>query len=165
MTREISRSGVERLAERWPAARGFVVVAATGIVAGGVVAAVTHPTGFELGSWLAAFLVLVVGVAQLALGAGQAWLAGAAPSRATVRAELVAWNLGALLTIVGTLASAPVVTTLGGPAIVAALVLFLRGAGVGAPSGGRPALLYRSIVVVVLLSTPIGLVLAWARRG
>ena len=45
---------------------------------GGAVAAVSDPFSFEQGSWLAAFLVLVGGVVQIALGAGQAALVGGA---------------------------------------------------------------------------------------
>ncbi|HRW41812.1 MAG TPA: hypothetical protein P5193_09740, partial [Microthrixaceae bacterium] len=84
----------EILLERWPSARPFVVVGAVAVVAGGAVAAVTRPTGFELGPWLAAFLVLVGGVAQIALGAGQAWVADRVPASATVRSELAVWNVG-----------------------------------------------------------------------
>ena len=153
-----------RLVARWPAARPFVVIGCTSIVAGGVVAAVTRPIGFELGSWLAAFLVLVGGVAQIALGAGQAWMAGTPPRPATVAIETVAWNLGIVATIVGSIASAPIVTAAGAVAVVAGLVLFLR--GVQDATGPRgPRLLYRGVIVVVLISTPIGLVLAWTRHG
>ena len=49
----------------------------------------------EHGSWLAAFLVLVAGVAQIALAVGQAMLAPRPPSSRTLVTELIAWNEGA----------------------------------------------------------------------
>src|SRR3546814_20131767 len=48
--------------------------------------------GFEHGSWLAAYLVLVGGVAQIALGGGQAWLADRVPRARTTRTEAWSWN-------------------------------------------------------------------------
>ena len=95
------------LISHWRAARPFVGIGAVLITAGGLVAAITHPTDFELGSWLAAYLVLVGGVAQIALGLGQSWLAEQTPRPATVRAEVASWNVAVAATIVGSLASAP----------------------------------------------------------
>lgn len=155
----------ERLVARWAAVGLFVMIGSVCIVVGGLVAAVTRPTGFELGSWLAAYLVLVGGVAQIALGGGQAWLADDPPAPVAIRAEVAAWNAGVVATAVGTLTGAPIVTTFGGVASVVALVLFLAGvrrAG-SAPSWAR--VLYRAVAAIVLISTPVGLALAWARHG
>jgi hypothetical protein len=154
----------DRLIIRWPAARPFIVVGFVSITTGGVIAAVTRPTGFELGPWLAAFLVLVGGVAQIALGVGQAWMADQPPGSAAVTAEVASWNLGLVATIVGSLASAPLVTAVGAAAIVVALALFLRGVGNGATNVRWPRLVYRGVIAVVLISTPIGLALAWVRH-
>jgi len=63
------------------------------------------------------------------------------------------------------LASAPFVTAVGAVAIVVALVLFLRGVGNGATSARWPRMLYRGVIAVVLISTPVGLALAWVRHG
>jgi hypothetical protein len=160
-------STADRLVARWPAARPFVVVGGACVVAGGVVAAVTRPAGFELGSWLAAFLVLVGGVAQIALGGGQAWLAAQSPPSRRITLELAAWNVGAAMTIVGSLAAAPIVTTLGGIATVCALALFLATVGRHRSIAGSstPWKLYVGLTAIVLVSTPVGLVLAWTRRG
>jgi len=155
---------VDRVAGRWSAVRPFAAVAGLAIVGGGIVAAVTRPTGFGNGSWLAAYLVLVVGVAQALLGGGQAVMAERPPAASTVRAELVTWNLGAAAVVVGTLVTAPVLTTLGGVATAVALVLFLLGVRrVGASPAWLP-FVYRALVAVVLVSVPIGLVLAWVRH-
>ena len=160
----------EILLERWPSARPFVVVGAVAVVAGGAVAAVTRPTGFELGPWLAAFLVLVGGVAQIALGAGQAWVADRVPASATVRSELAVWNVGLAATMAGSLLPDPLLTALGGVAVLIALALFLSAtrphhdaAEPVAPRWAR--ILYPLGIVVVLISTPIGLVLSWTRHG
>jgi hypothetical protein len=159
------RASLETLVVRWPVVRPFLVVGVTSIIAGGIIAAVTRPTGFALGSWSAAYLVLVAGVAQIALGVGQAWLAGEAPSRAEVRIELVAWNTAVVATIVGTLLGAPLVTTLGGVALVVALVRFLAGVRSAGGASNASLVLYRLVLTIVLVSTPVGLVLAWIRHG
>jgi len=152
-------------AERCRGAVPFLVIGSSSIVAGGLVAAVTRPTGFDLGPWVAAFLVLVVGVAQIALGAGQAWLADQRPRPVTTRRELIAWNLGILATLVGSLQGAPVVTSAGGLVTVVALAWFL-GPVWASTSGPRWArLVYRAGVAVLLVSAPIGVLLAWTGSG
>lgn len=155
----------ERVIARWPAARPFVVVGSVATIAGGVIAAVTRPTGFELGSWMAAYLVLVGGVAQIALGMGQAWMADLPPRSWEVSGELVSWNLAMLATILGSVLAVPLLTTVGGAASVVALGMFLRGVR-HAPSTVRWSVLaYRVVVAIVLISTPIGVALSWTRHG
>ena len=156
---------VDRLVDRWPAVRPFLFVGALYVVAGGLVAAVTRPTGFDLGSWLAAFLVLVGGATQIALGVGQAWLSDVRPNPAAVTAEMLVWNAGVAATIMGTLVAAPLVTTLGGIALIVALVLFLRGVGTSGWDARSVRTVYRAVVALILLSTPVGLALAWIRHG
>jgi hypothetical protein len=155
----------ERLVDRWPAMRPFVLVGAASIVAGGLVAAVTRPLELELGSWLAAFLVLVGGVAQIVLGAGQAWLCDGRPPRRQLISEAAAWNVGVATTIAGSLVALPVLTSVGGIAMAVALVLFLHGTRASASGPRRALATYRAVLVVVLVSTPVGLVLAWARHA
>jgi hypothetical protein len=159
------RASLETLLVRWPVVWPFLVVGAASIVVGGIVAAVTRPSGFALGSWLAAYLVLVAGVAQIALGVGQAWLAGEAPRRADITIELVAWNSAVVATMVGTLVAAPLVTTIGGVALVVALLRFLVGVRTAGGSSNPSLVLYRFVLWMVMVSTPVGLVLAWIRHG
>lgn len=154
----------EDLLERWPAARPFALIGSTAIVAGGIVAAVARPTDFDLGSWLAAYLVLVVGVAQVALGGGQAWLAAEVPDTALVTRQALLWNLGAAGVIGGTLLSSPAVTTLGGLVSVTALVAFLVGVRRLGAVPAWASLLYRGVAAFVLASIPVGLVLSWVRH-
>lgn len=81
--------------------------------------------------WLALHLAFVGGVSQFVLGAGQffagAFLATDPPSRATIRAQLVLWNLGTVLVAAGVPASADALTGTGAAFLVAGLALFLLG--------------------------------------
>lgn len=141
----------------------FALLGMVCVIAGGIVAAVTGPTDFANGSWLAAFLVLVGGVAQWALGLGQVWLAPTEPSRGLIHAELATWNAGTALVILGTLIDVPVVTTLGGVVTLASLALFLSGVQ-GAQARHRKVLMaFRVLLVIELVSVPIGLTMSWLR--
>ncbi|WP_022885645.1 hypothetical protein [Glaciibacter superstes] len=141
----------------------FLVFGTTAIIAGGLVAAVTGPLQWERGSWVAAFLVLVGGVAQVALGAAQHALTPRHPSPATVVTELLAWNLGGAAVIVGTLVRMPLVVDAGGILLVVALVALLRAVRSGAARPRWALLTYRCLLVVLIVSIPIGLVLAHLR--
>lgn len=143
----------------------FLILGTTAIIAGGLVAAVTGPLQWERGSWVAAFLVLVGGVAQVALGATQRALSPRHPSPAVLATELLAWNLGAVAVIVGTLARMPLVVDAGGLLLVVALVALIRAVRRG-DSGSRLALwTYRILVVVLIVSIPVGLLLAHLRAA
>ncbi|MGH3322508.1 MAG: hypothetical protein ACRDN9_20500, partial [Streptosporangiaceae bacterium] len=132
------------------------------VVAGGLVAAATAPAPATHGSWAAVYLVLVAGVAQVALGVGQAVLAPTpAPSRLAA-GQLAAWNAGNAAVIAGTLLGVVAVVDAGGALLVVALALLV--AAVRGAQAGRGWLLYafRPFVVVLLVSIPVGLVLARA---
>jgi hypothetical protein len=145
---------------RWFLALGFV-----GVVGGGIVAAVTGPTDFDRGSWVAAYLVLVVGVAQILLGAGLAWLPTEVADNSSRTALLVSWNLAAAAVVAGTLISAPVLTSIGGVITAASLVGFVAAVTRSRAEFSGWALLYRALALFVLLSTPVGLLLSWMRRS
>lgn len=150
-------------AGRWRAAGVFVVVGFVAIIAGGLVAAVTGPADLADGAWTAAYLVLVVGVAQLALGAGQAWLSTELPTPARRTWQLTTYNLGNAAVLVGTLSDTVVAVLGGGALLVVALVLFL----VTTHGTGAHRLLvlgYRMVVAVLAVSIPIGLTLSVLRR-
>src|SRR5690606_8487322 len=80
--------------ERWIPALPFIALGAISIVAGGLVAAVTAVSPTRHATWAAAYLVLVVGVAQLGIGLGQAMLAPKVPSSRLITAELLTWDVG-----------------------------------------------------------------------
>ncbi|MDP9887958.1 hypothetical protein [Pseudarthrobacter enclensis] len=143
----------------------FGAVALLCVVGGGLVAAVTSPLHLEHGSWTAAYLVLVGGVAQGALGISQYFLA---PRRFVDRkavAELVAWNSASAAVIGGTLAGNPWVVDAGGALLVAALVMMFQTVGRPGPKQDWALWGYRVLVAVVAVSIPVGLVLAHLRAA
>lgn len=141
----------------------FWALSALWIVSGGLVAAVTGPLDLEHGSWAAAYQVLVGGVVQAGLGAAQHELAPKRPSAATLAAELLAWNLGSVAVIAGTVATMPLIVDVGGLLLIVALVLLsraVRGRGAGPAWAVWTC---RALLVITLISIPIGLVLAHMR--
>ncbi len=155
----------DRVDERWRSARWFALVGSAAVVAGGLVAGLSRPTGAELGPWTASFLVLVVGVAQIVLGVGQAWVAVEPPSRQRSLIELVGWNAAAAVTIVGTLTSTVVLTVLGSAATAVVAVVFMGGIGPASRSRGRGVrAAYLTFAVLLLLSSVIGAGLGMVRQ-
>ena len=148
---------------RWRPSVPLLVCGAVSIVAGGLAAAVTGPTEWDHGSWVAAFLVLVGGVAQIGIAAGQSELTPSPPTPRFVALECALWNVAGLIVIAGTLLASPLTVTIGSVVLVAALVL----AAVAARGVGRSWLLvpYRALLVLLLVSTPIGIALSWTRHG
>lgn len=139
----------------------FIAVGTACVVAGGLVSAVTAPVASEHGSWTAAYLVLVSGVTQVALGAGQALLATAPVPGRVVVGELTAWNAGNAATLAGTLIGAVLVVDAGGVLLVGALALWVSGVRcVRRRSWGL--CLYLLLVGLMLASVPIGVLLAQA---
>lgn len=141
----------------------MLTIGAVGVVAGGLVAAVSAPLDLAHGSWLAAYLVLVGGVGQCAMGAAR--LLAPPPLDATSLGwvQVAGWNIGNALVITGTLITLPLVVDVGGLACVVALTIALlqsrrlRGTWAGWA--------YRVGLVVLLVSVPVGLVLAHLRAA
>ena len=140
----------------------LMAAGAVSIIAGGLAAAVTGPTGWDDGSWVAAYLVLVAGVSQIGLAVGQAELAARPLTPRAVGVELVLWNAGCLAVIAGTLLSLPVAVAIGSAPLVATLAMSSH--NVRHPvRHARLALVYRTLVAVLLASIPVGVALAWIR--
>lgn len=142
----------------------FVLVGFLATVIGGFTAALTRPMGFADGAWVAAYLVLVVGVAQISLGAGQALLARTIPSARRRRWELVVYNLANVGVLAGTLTGAVVLVMIGGVALLTALALFITTAPTGRPHSS-PVVIYRIFVATLAVSIPVGLSLSLLRHG
>lgn len=142
----------------------FAIIAAVSIVAAGFISAITAFSPSYMASWMVAYLVLVVGVAQLMLGFGQAYLAEKAPSRSLLIAEIVLFNVANIATIAGTLMSMLVVVYFGAALMIVSLGLFLW--GVRMANRKHLWLLYgfRSIILILLISAPIGLVIATFKK-
>lgn len=143
----------------------FVVLGTGCVIAGGLVAAAIAPAPSLHGSWAAAYLVLVAGVAQVALGAGQAVLAPRTPSRQLVAAQAGVWNAGNAAVLLGVLTDTTPLVDVGGAGLVIGLALLVagtRGGGVRREAKwGRWSLYgFRLLTLVLLLSIPIGLLLA-----
>ena len=96
-----------------PPGRVLVVVGAGCVVLGGLVAALTGPLRLAQGSWLAAYLVLVCGVSQYAMGRVPALVAAAPTPDRCGWTQLGCWNLGNAAVVVGTLLALPAVVDLG----------------------------------------------------
>lgn len=162
-----SPGAVERAAGRLGAAQRlgmfgvlFSAVGAASIVAGGLTAAVSATAPSEHGAWAAAYLVLVCGVAQIALGTGQLLLAR--PATRTLAWEFATWNLGNAGVLAGTLAGSTAVVDAGGVLLAAALALMTFGTRSSAGAHVWTLRGYRLLTAVILVSIPIGLVLAAA---
>lgn len=134
------------------------IVGSCCVVVGGLVAAVAGPLKLDHGSWLAAYLVLVCGAAQCAIGIAQPQLA-AVPVRARAYwIGLICWNVGNAAVIAGTLAAVPIVVDIGGVSLLIPLVGTIR--VVRTSSRRLLSLAYRAVIGILIVSIPIGLALA-----
>lgn len=142
------------LGRAWP----LLVPGVAGVITGGLIAAgVAHAPTFAT-VWLAAYLVLVVGVAQLALALGQALLTSAAVSLARIRLESLLFNVGSAGVIAGTIGG-------GFPLVVFGTVLFVGALGafllaVRGTTGGHAVHTYRALIALLTISALVGLLLS-----
>lgn len=143
----------------------FIVVGGLSLVGGGVVSAASAGGPSYYSAWAVAYLVLVCGVAQLVLGLGQSSLASTAPSPRLLAAQVVALNVSNAAVLLGTLAGIPVVTYLGAGLLVLALVLFIWGVRGHQARNAWLVWAFRAMVVVLLVSAPIGLVISHVRAA
>ena len=140
---------------------GFILCGGILIVAGGVVAAINSAAPFAHGSWLAAYLVLVGGVAQILLAGGRAAIVSRSGRS---RGRLVLWNFGSLAVPAGVLADATAWVTAGSVALLCALALFAK-AGFQPDRSGARAVAYLVLVVSLAASVVVGSALADAAPG
>ncbi|WP_291279580.1 hypothetical protein [Galactobacter sp.] len=137
------------------------------VLLGGAVAAVTGPLSLTKGSWAAAYLVLVCGVPQYLMGR----LTHRGPATPTGWWMLAGWNLGNAAVVCGTLLRAPYLVDAGGVLLWGCLVAVLVGLLRRPPREIVHALtslqrwLLIAAVVVLLISVPVGLLLAHLRAG
>ena len=143
---------------RWRAARPFAWLGVAAIIAGGLVAAAVAHRPVQQLVWMSAYLVLIVGAAQIVFGAGQAWLSDRAPSPGWVAGEWVVFNLGNAGVIAGTLVGSFGMATAGTALFALGIALFLWGTH-GSVRGGW-LLGYRTLLGLIFLSSLVGLALA-----
>jgi len=173
-----TRSG-QRGGLRPDPATALIAIGVCCVVLGGLVAAVTGPLDLAHGSWTAAYLVLVAGVTQCAMGRSRARRPDMAQPRSRDSAswgwaQVGAWNLGNALVICGTLAGAPSVVDFGSVLLVVALVIALHATRpattVAARSAGQRVSpwadwAYRALLLVLAVSIPVGMVLSHLRHS
>jgi hypothetical protein len=136
-------------------------VAALATVSGGLVAAAVAHAPMQKMVWMAAYLVLVVGVAQAALGASQALLAIRLPSARVLITECMLFNAGNAGVIAGTLLSSLSLLLAATLLFAFSLAMFLyttRGA-----HGGWPIYAYRALLVTVAGGAIVGVALVATR--
>lgn len=143
-------------------------VGGAAVLAGGIVAAVTGPLALTRGSWLAAYLVLVVGVAQYSMGAARRCGQGVT-GVPLGWVQFGLWNLGGLAVMVGTLARTVMAVWIGSAALlVAVLLAFLVDRQPGDrvhPRGPLWTVAYRLLLVILAVSIPVGIVLSVVRNN
>lgn len=151
---------LDRLWDRRAAFTPFAVAGAASVVAGGLVAAaIAAPAPTRHGVWAVAYLVLVLGVSQIALGAGHALLPETPPEARRAVVIAAVFNVANVGVLAGVITGQRIVLGAGCALLVVALGLLLyavrHGAGRGWALSG-----YRLIVAVLAVSVPIGLFLS-----
>ncbi|TAN03589.1 MAG: hypothetical protein EPN40_00550 [Rhodanobacteraceae bacterium] len=156
-------------ATRWRSGSPFLALGGAAIIAGGLLAAVVGLPGtamFNLPlrhfAWASAYLVLIVGVAQIVFGAGQAWLSARVPETRWVAGEWVVFNLGNAGVIAGTLCARFWMVLAGTLLFAAGIALFLLGTRDGVRDGWLVG--YRVLPALIFLSSLVGLALALGGR-
>jgi len=149
----------KNLRHPWP----FFALASLGIIGGGLLSAVTAHSPTQSASWASAYLVLVVGVASGGLGYGLLTLAPqpATPLRTWV--EFLTWVLGNAGVLVGTLTTPAGWVEVGSALMVYTLVSVVLGVR-GGPGRGVIRWLFITLVSVVAVSIPVGVLLSHLRR-
>lgn len=133
------------------------------VLLGGLTAAFTGPLDLTKGSWAAAYLVLVCGAASCAIAAAQARPRTEPIGPNATRVQAAAWALGNAAVLAGTLTGIPLAVDAGAALLLTALGLALALTRSAAPGLVRTA--YRLALVALLLSVPVGVVLAHLRNG
>lgn len=131
------------------------------VIVGGLIAAVTSPLNIEKGSWLAAYVVLIAGVAQCLLSEQPKFLAIPHQKVNGIWIRFGTWNLGNLLVVIGALSSEPILTDIGGVILIIRLVqaiLDTRGSRLPVRVN-----ILRAVYVIIVISIPIGLTLTHLR--
>lgn len=144
------------------AARPFFALGGAAIIAGGLVAATEAHQPVQVLVWMSAYLVLIVGVAQIVFGVGQAWLSERAPTTPWIAAEWVVLNLGNAGVIAGTLCDRFAVVLVGTLLFAASIALFLLGTRGHARRGWLTG--YRVLLGLIFLSSLVGLALSVQAR-
>jgi hypothetical protein len=157
------------------AANAMTAIGASAVIAGGLVAAVTEPLGLNEGSWLAAYLVLVVGTGQYAMGFAHRQCRDQLVRQSRGWTQLGCWNLGSAAVIAGVIANQRLLVDAGSILLACALYMTwtvcrtLPPPGVARPWAARLwaarlwGVSYRALLVVLAISIPAGVALSHIR--
>ena len=149
---------VLRLWDRRAAFQPFWLGGVAAVIAGGLLAAaIAAPSPTRHGVWAAAYLVLVFGVGQIVLGAGQTLLASSPPSRRTALTTAALFDVANLAILAGVVGDQMIVFDVGSMLLIVALLLFLAGVR-DSHRPGWPLLSYRLFVGLLVVSIPIGMI-------
>ena len=151
------------LPTQWRFSGPFFATGALAIIGGGIASAIAAQDPSYLASWAVAYLVLVVGVAQIALGAGLAEFGQGNPAIHSLRSIFALFNLGNAGVLAGTLlqdrvSHSVLLVDLGSLLLAGALLL-----GIGIARGAPPSRLrslYYLLAIGLLISMFIGILLA-----
>ncbi|MFZ1670492.1 MAG: hypothetical protein WAT65_06035 [Candidatus Nanopelagicales bacterium] len=156
----------------------MVAVGTSCVVIGGLVAAVTGPLGLDKGSWLSAYLVLVCGVSQVAMGVMGARVGGRQLSKRLGWTQFTTYNVANVTVVAGTLVGGlPFLIDAASVLLVVALGVALYRSGTwsrsadaavteAASTSGRIVTWgYRGLLVVLLASIPVGMLLSHLRNS
>ncbi len=159
------RPVVLQLWEQWAAFKPFAVAGATAIVVGGVIAAaIAAPAPTRHGVWAVAYLVLVLGAGQLAIGAGQALLPATSPSPREATLGAAAFNLSGAAIVVGVVTDHVAVFYAGSALLFAVLARWLYRVR-RSTRRGWGLLTYRLFLAALVVSIPIGMAITTAGRS
>lgn len=150
----------------------FVLCASAFVLAAAVIGLVNARTPITHGLWLATYLALVGGMAQILLGSGLFILMRhadvAQPGLRHATAELVLWNAGTVAVAVADLAGSPRGVLAGSVLLAVALALFFGEIRRIDAAARRPAPVWRLMYVLLLVflgvSVVVGTVLAYRGR-
>lgn len=169
MTKARSNAKPNPFLHTTPHAYALLYTGVAFVIIGGLVAAVTDPLSLSRGSWAAAYLVLVAGVAQSSMGiARMLWPTdtGAPQGASNGWPQFAFWNLGNAGVIVGTLLGAPLVVFVSSVLLVAALALALVATAHSKTASTRKLLItYRVFLFILAVSIPVGIVLSAIRNA
>lgn len=143
-----------------PAVIPFVLIGSLSIVLGGLLSAISAGTPSYLSSWSVAYLVLVAGVGQIVLGLGQALLATVQLSPRLIAAQVLTFNIASVAVLAGTAISQTVLVYLGCGVFLISLALFVWGVRSSRAHNKFALYGFRTMLVILLISTPIGLILS-----
>lgn len=140
-----------------PTSRPFTILGTMGVVGGGLLSAITAVNPSYHASWAVAYLVLVMGVAQITLGVAQASLTGGTVRSRIIVWETICWNLGNASVLIGTLANVAALLYAGIILLVAALVLFA--AAIRHCRHGFLFAITWVLIVILVVSMPVGAII------